>query len=117
MAGIKGMKHRRPRAKKHNDAIEAAKIENLLADHYHGETQLSATQLKAIELRYARLKPTLAAVEQTIVDPRDQVDPSDILQRLNAMFESKPELWEQLVALRTPQPVVNVSKDTLSTLQ
>lgn len=103
MAGIKGMKHTRPRAKKHNDAIEASKIENLLADHYHGVTELSSTQLKAIELRYARLKPTLAAIEQTIVDPRDKADPSDILNRLNALLNEKPELWDQLVALRAAQ--------------
>lgn len=103
MAGIKGMKHKRPRAKKHSDAIEASKIETLLANHYDGVEELSTTQLKAIEIRYARLKPTLAAVEQTIVDPRDQADPNDILMRLNAMFTEKPELWDQLVAMRQVQ--------------
>jgi hypothetical protein len=93
MSGKKGMKHSRPRAKKQIDAIEASKIENILADHYRGEGKLSPTQLKAIELRYARLKPTLAAVEQTIVDPRDQQDPADLEAKLKALYDARPELF------------------------
>jgi hypothetical protein len=116
MAGIKGMKHKRPRAKKHSDAIEASKIENLLADHYSGEGELSSTQLKAIEIRYARLKPTLAAIEQTVVDPRDKQDPAQLAQKLAAMFAEKPELWEQVSAIRN-QAVAQEHKPAEATLQ
>jgi len=97
MSGIKGMKHRKPRMKKHSDAIEIARIENLLRDHYSGEAKLSGTQLKAIEIRYARLKPTLAAVEQTFADPRDKGDPLQIMQSLIAKLSEKPELLKQLL--------------------
>lgn len=47
------------------------------------------------------LKPALSSVEQTIVDDRDKADPAELAQRLAAMFDQKPELFEQVVALRT----------------
>lgn len=97
----KGARNSRPRAKKHSDAIEASRIENILSDHYAGDLKLSPTQLKAIEIRYSRLRPVLSAIEQTITDERDKADPNELAQRLAAMFEQKPELFDQVIALRS----------------
>jgi hypothetical protein len=96
----KGRRNARPRAPAHSDAIECSKIERLLSDHYSGIAELSPTQLKAIEIRYSRLRPTLASIEQTFNDPRDQADASQIAAKLAALFNEKPELFEQVIALK-----------------
>lgn len=96
----KGRANSRPRAAKHSDAIECSKIEKLLSSHYSGDSKLSPTQLKAIELRYSRLRPTLASIEQTFTDPRDKADPAELATRLAAMFDSKPELLDKVLAIR-----------------
>jgi len=103
MPGIKGMKHKRPRTKKERNTYAAIRIEEILDQAREGEIELTPARLKAIEIAYSRLKPTLAAVEQTIVDPRDQVDPNEIAGRLAALFAEKPQLWDQVVALRASQ--------------
>lgn len=95
----KGARNSRPRSKTHSDSIESSKIEKLLAAHYSGEQELSPTQLKAIEIRYSRLKPTLAAIEQTFVDERDAVAPEELRTRLAARFDAKPELLGEVLAI------------------
>ena len=80
----------------HKEAIVVGQIEKLLADHYLGKSELSATQLKAIELRYSRLRPTLSSIEQTNIDPRDAADPGALLQQLQALIAEKPHLLELL---------------------
>jgi hypothetical protein len=96
----KGARNSRPRSPAHSDAIECSKIEKLLSGHYSGHSKLSPTQLKAIELRYSRLRPTLSSIEQTFNDPRDKADPNELAARLAAMFHEKPELFEQVVRLK-----------------
>jgi len=100
MAGVKGMKHSKPRPKKQRDEYALARIEELLAKHMDGEIELSPTQLKAIEIRYARLRPTLASIESTVHDERDRKDPAELATRLAAMFDAKPELLDQVLAIR-----------------
>lgn len=92
----KGAKNSRPRAQAHSDAIECSKIEKLLSAHYSGVQELSPTQLKAIEIRYSRLRPTLASIEQTHTDPRDHADASQLATKLAALFTEKPQLLEQI---------------------
>jgi len=100
MAGKKGMKHRRPRTAKDRDIYAAARIEQILDAAREGELELTPARLKAIEIAYSRLKPTLAAIEQTNVDPRDKADPQQLAARLAALFTEKPQLFEQVVALK-----------------
>ena len=99
MAGKKGMKHRRPRNQKGRDVYAISRIEQILDQAREGELELSPAQLKAIEISYSRLKPTLAAIEQTVVDPRDKQDPDQLAAKLGALFAEKPELWEQVKAI------------------
>jgi chemotaxis protein histidine kinase CheA len=101
MAGIKGMKHKRPRNAKERAVYATARIEQLLDQAREGEIELTPQRLKAIELAYSRLKPTLAAIEQTVVDPRDKTDPAELATRLAAMFDSKPELLDKVLAIRS----------------
>ncbi len=46
------------------------------------------------------LMPTLASVEQTIVDDRDKADAGQLAARLAALFNEKPGLFEQVMALK-----------------
>lgn len=101
MSGIKGMKHKKPRPKKQRDEYAIARIEELLTKHMDGELKLSPTQLKAMEIRYSRLRPVLSAIESTIHDERDRADPQQLAARLAAMFAEKPALFEQVMALRS----------------
>ncbi len=78
-------------------------IKKRLMDHSLGKCDMSPSQVRAAEVVLDRHEPRLAAIEQTVHDPRDQADPGDILQRLNAMFEAKPELWDQIVSMRAAQ--------------
>lgn len=104
MSGVKGMKHRRPRQQGHKDAIAASRIEQILDDQYDPEKRgkeghkLSQAALKALEIRYSRLRPTLAAVEQTHVDERDKSDPTVVMTSLVSRLMQKPELVTKILA-------------------
>ncbi len=110
----KGAPNSRPRAKKHSDAIEASKIERILAEHYDGDKELSPTQLKAIEIRYARLKPTLSSVEQTVTDERDTVDPVELEAKLKALHDARPELFAFLNSPSKPLDVVGAQGESMA---
>lgn len=123
MAGKKGMKHARPRTVKDRDGYAASRIEQMLDDHREGKIKLDQTQLKAIEIRYARLRPVLSAVEQTITDPRDTQDPAELEAKLRALFDARPELFaftQAKAPQQTPDKpldVVGAQGDSLRLLQ
>lgn len=96
----KGSTSSRSRTQQERDSLAAMRIEQILDQAREGKLQLSTDRLKAMELRYARLRPVLSAVEQTNIDPRDKKDPALLVQSLSAMFDQKPELWDQLLKIR-----------------
>lgn len=100
MAGVKGMKHRRARPRKASDAQVLASIENRLLSHSLGEIEMSPTQVMAARAVYDKLRPSLSAIEQNVHDSRDTVDPAALASRLAALFNEKPELFEQVIALK-----------------
>lgn len=97
----KGARNRRPQTDREKDAKALREIENLLESASKGEIALDASRLKAIELRYSRLRPTLSSVDQTIHDERDTADASALAARLAALFHEKPALFDQVMALRS----------------
>lgn len=108
----KGSRSGKALSNAHKDAIALGQIENLLAKQIAGEIKLSNEQLEAIKIRYSRLRPTLAAVEQTVHDERDTKDASQLAQRLASMFNEKPELFEQVVALKNSHAAQQTSAET-----
>ena len=96
----KGAKAKRPRNPRERAVYAAARIEQILDDAREGMIELTPARLKAIEIAYSRLKPTLAAVEHTEPNPRDKITPGELVARLAAMFDARPELFEQVQALR-----------------
>lgn len=51
-----------------------------------------------IKARYDKLAPSLQAVEQTVIDPRDKADPGDLERQLLRISD---EAWERVSLLRT----------------
>lgn len=97
MAGVKGMKHSRPRTSKEKDSYRLARIEQILKEARENQRELSKSQQFAIDLEYSKLRPTLAAVEQTMVDERDKSDPTVVMSGLVSKLAQKPELMLKIL--------------------
>lgn len=72
---------KRSMSKAQKDRIRAAVIETMLLKHAKGATELSATQIKALEILLDRRKPKLSAVDNTVTMAESW---SDSLQRIAA---------------------------------
>lgn len=71
-----------------------------------GKLELSANQIKALELMLDRLEPRLSAVEQTHIDPDAAKSESELIQEAIALFKAHPELARQAGFIPAPaQPV------------
>jgi hypothetical protein len=117
MAGVQGMVRSRPTSDAHKDAILRSKIENRLQNHFDGKKRLSPSQLKAGEILYARLRPVLSAVEQTVTDSRDSLTEDQLLAQLCAIFAAKPELYRRVVEVQSAAALVHESGAMLSDIQ
>lgn len=117
MAGVQGMVRSRPTSDAHKDAILRSKIENRLQNHFDGKKRLSPSQLKAGEILYARLRPVLSAVEQTVTDVRDSLTEDQLLAQLCAIFAAKPELYRRVVEVQSAAALVHESGAMLSEIQ
>lgn len=99
---------------KTKEAIRASQLVNFLADAALKDKQgkkVDPTRVAAAKAVLPFLRPQLSAVEQTNVEPRDQLKDDEILARLQALVIEKPHLLDQLNALRsatnTPSPQVS----------
>jgi hypothetical protein len=117
MAGQPGMVRSRPTSDAHKDAILRAKIENKLSKHFDGKEKLSISQLRAADLLYARLRPTLSTVEQTLVDQRDKLSEAEVLAELQGLFTAKPELLDKLIELRDAARLVQEGREVVVVAQ
>jgi len=112
MAGKKGQTWNKPMTEQQRDSIACTKIEKRLDDHINGKNKLSITQLRAMELRYNKLRPSLSSVEQhTVGESRDD---RTILEELRQAIEADPSFRVQLQALLDGKPVI-VSTDKADT--
>ncbi len=104
--------------KEERDRISLGRIESfidtLAANHLQCPTckskmdvndlkDIPASVSQLIKVRYDKLRPSLQATELTVHDPRDMADPAELSTRLAALFAEKPQLWDQVVALRASQ--------------
>lgn len=104
----KGSSAARSKTQQERDTLAALRIEQILDDAREGKVQLDASKLKAMELRYSRLRPMLSAVEQTINDPRDKQDPAELEAKLRALYDARPELFAFMQA-KAPQQSSDVT--------
>ena len=98
MAGKKGATWSKPMTRQQRDEIAVTKIENILDNHRDGKNRLSISRLRAIELRYHKLRPSLSAVEQTIINDADSQSEGDIVAKLVALFQAEPSLMGKIQA-------------------
>jgi hypothetical protein len=105
MAGRKGQQHRRPKTQRERDQYAITKIEELLDSVREGNESVDAARLRAIELRYSRLRPLLSSVEQTTIE--EMPAEVDLMSKFRALLDVDPSLRAQLLALLTghPQPI------------
>jgi len=106
MAGRKGSTHSRPRNQAERDIYALTKIEQILDDIGISEKrkEINPVRLKALEIRYNKLRPALSSVEQTNHEPARSH--ADIINDIKALVESKPDL------LRTLLPGYILVRDT-----
>jgi hypothetical protein len=62
--------------------------------------EMTAAQIKAAEVVLDRHEPRLSSIEQTVHDERDTADPGLLAAKLAAMFNEKPELFDQVMELK-----------------
>jgi len=99
VAGKPGAVHSKTRTNSQRDAVRVGIIEKLLDEQADGDRELTAAQLKAIEIRYARLRPTLAAVEQHNIDDRDKLTDEAIVAALEGHVSSNPLIVDKIVEI------------------
>lgn len=79
--------------------------------------EITAGAAILLRSRYDKLRPTLSAIEQTVTDKRDNLDPGELEQRLKGLYEAHPELFafiarpvdqpaDQTAELSTGEPVL-----------
>ena len=88
-----------PQREGQKNASRAHLIKKRLLDHGVGKVELSATQVKALEVLLDRLEPKLSAIEHTDANPRDLLDAGQLAAQLASMFNEKPELLAQIQEL------------------
>ena len=123
MAGKKGMKRpkingkdmpNRSRVKKRHEnwkeSISAGYLMKRLKDHSDGKLDkpMDTTQIKAAEILLSRLVPTLSAVEQTNINPADQITEAQLFNNLATILQANPDLLPRLIALSIPPVEVGV---------
>lgn len=89
---------------KTKDKIRASQLLNFLANaalRARKGKPVDPVRVAAAKAALPFLLPTLSSIEQTVHDERDTADPNVIAARLAALFNEKPELFEQVIALRS----------------
>lgn len=76
--------------------------------------ELPASAVQLLRSRYDKLRPSLQAVEQTIVDPRDSQDAGQLTAKLAALFTEKPQLLEQIRELMRGAHATNAPHNATS---
>lgn len=115
MAGVKGAVHYKAMGRDARDAMALASIEKIL-DNQHltrKPAKLDPVRLKALELRYSRLRPVLSAVENTSVDATSKLSESDIMAKIALLIAKYPDLITRAQQLQAQLPVT-IDADTLN---
>ena len=96
---------------KTKEKIRASQLVNFLADAALKQNSVDPVRVAAAKAVLPFLRPTLASVEQTNIDPRDAVDPGALLQQLQALIAEKPHLLELLKASAPQQLAETVPQE------
>ena len=130
MAGKKGQKWSKGMTKHQRDEIALTKIENFMdaqmdkvlacpdcGKEYESVKVIEPAQAALIRARYDKLRPTLSAVEQTIIDDRDSQSEGDIMAKLRALVGAHPDLIRSLLDAQQSSPEAQPESDSERVLQ
>ena len=86
-----------------NPRYQAKALMAILEAHWDGRKELSASQIKAVEIALDRVLPRLSAIEQTNLNEQDMVSEDQIIGAIESIVAQRPELVDHLVMLRDKQ--------------
>lgn len=89
------MTQKRERTEKERDGYALTRIEQLLDQACEGKVQVDGSRLKAMEIRYSRLRPSLSSIEQTNKAPEKTEE--EILAAITHTISQNPELLKPLL--------------------
>lgn len=69
------------------------------------KAQMQPGQVQAAQILLKKLVPDLTAVEQTNIDERDMMTEEQIIQQMQTLIESSPDIAKQLRDLLKPKEV------------
>ncbi len=104
--------------KKHKDAIRAGmmmtRLENFAnaneGDPDFEKTQMTQAQVTAAQIILKKLVPDLSSVEQTIVDEKELMSEEQILQQMEKLVQSNPDMAHMLRDMLVPKEVKKEEK-------
>ena len=70
----------------------------MLDQHLQGNREMSATQVQAAKILMDKGKPSLQAVESTVVEPAVMRSEAELYEELKAALRSRPDLTQQALA-------------------
>lgn len=104
MAGKLGQKWSKPMTQHQRDSIALTKIEQFLDKQIDGElSDWSPTRLKALEIRYNKLRPALSSADITAHSSPQIESEEALLAQLQALIAKYPHLISQL---QQPRPAL-----------
>ena len=62
--------------------------------------EINPAVIQALKIRYDKLRPSLSAVEQTMVEPDQKLSEADILGKITALLAAHPDLVQQALAMQ-----------------
>lgn len=92
----------KPRNAKERQLISAGFIFNRCVQHAKGEVEMTATQLKAADIVLSKTMPSLANVEQTIMNDSDALSMEQIQAQMIAIVQANPDLLQVLINASQP---------------
>lgn len=113
MSGKKGQRWSKSMTKQQRDEIALTKIENYMDSQmdkvlacpdcdkkYENVKDITPAQSALIRARYDKLRPTLSAVEQTVVSDADSASESQLINQLVSIIQARPDVLDTLIAMR-----------------
>ncbi len=98
-----------------NPRYQAKALMALLEAHWSGHKELSASQIKAVEIALDRVLPRLSAIEQHNLNESDLVSEEQIASAITSIVAQRPELVDHLVQLRDQQREAEANASASST--
>lgn len=108
---VRGSQARAVQSRAEKDAIALGKLEAWIDEILDGHVtctkcrkefeakELQPSAVALLKARYDKLRPSLSAVEQTTIEPAQQMTEDQILQKIQALIVAHPDLLQRALAM------------------